>query len=461
MTDQLIDYDGLGLAELIRTGQISAAELAETVIERIERLNPTLNFMTHKGYDLARALAAAPPTEGAFAGVPWLLKDLILSHAGVPQTSGSRFFKDYVPAQDSLMITRLKTLGLIYMGSTNVPEFGVNLETSNALFGATRNPWDVTRTPGGSSGGAAAAVAARVLPAGYCGLVGLKPSRGRNSYFPDYADVWYGCGTDACVSISVRDTAAYSDAMWGSTPGDPYEIPGLSRPLIEEVGADPGRLRIGLVTRSPGNLAPEPDASRAAENAARLCESLGHSVEVTELPINYAEFSETFVRTVGVLTAMGLKGAEQLMGRAAGPDDVQPIVAAMRAMAADVSGIDHAEDVETLRRIGRDIAMQVARFDVVITPTTPLSAPAVGDPSQAWTDLAAYNEKLFDYMAFVGPISVSGLPAMSLPLHWGATGMPFGVQFIASRGREDLLIRLAAQLEVAQPWKMRKPPILA
>ena len=475
MTDQLVDYDGLGLAELIRTRQISSAELVETVIGRIERLNPTLNFMTHKGYDLARSIAADPPTEGHFAGVPWLLKDLILGYQGVPLTSGSRFFRDYVPAQDSLMISRLKKQGLVYVGSTNVPEFGINLQSGNALFGDTRNPWDVSRTSGGSSGGSAAAVAARVVPfahagdgggstrvpASYCGLVGLKPSRGRNSYFPDYADVWYGAGTDACLSISVRDTAAYSDAMWGSTPGDPYEIPDLQRPLLQEVGADPGRLRLGLITRSPGPLETSADAVRATEDAARLCESLGHHVELVEFPYDYTQFTTVFTRVVGVLTALGLDLAEQMMGRKAQPDELQPTIWAARALAADVSGIQHALDVETLRHIGRAICMTVSGYDAVITPTTPVSAPAIGDPGQGGDDIEAYFHTLSGQMAFAGPINVAGLPAISLPLGTATNGMPLGVQFIGNRAREDLLIRLASQLEKAKPWSNRKPSIAA
>lgn len=474
MTDQLIEYDGLGLASLIRSGQISAAELVEVVIGRIERLNPTLNFMTYKGYDRARAMAAEAPREGAFAGVPWLLKDLILGHAGVPQTSGSRFFRDYVPAQDSLMIQRLKTLGLVYLGSTNVPEFGINLQSGNALFGDTRNPWDPTRTPGGSSGGAASAVAARVVPiahggdgggsirvpSSYCGLVGLKPSRGRNTYYPEAADVWYGCGTDGCLSISVRDTAAYSDAMWGSTAGDPYEIATLSRPLFEEVGADPGRLRIGVMTRSPGAPA-SADAVRTAEATARLCESLGHHVEAVEIPIDYDRFCSTFIRVIGVLTALGLDTAEDMLGRKAEADDLQPVVWAVRGLAGNVSGIDHARDVETLRQIGRDICVAVSRYDVVITPSTPVTAPAIGDPSQAWQDVDAYFARLFDHMVFSAPISISGLPAISLPIETAADGMPLGTQFIANRGREDQLIRLASQLETERPWKDRRPPLSA
>ncbi|MBY8825345.1 amidase [Sphingomonas colocasiae] len=475
MTDQLSGYDGLGLADLIRSGQISAAELVEVVIERIERLNPTLNFMTYKGYDQARAMAADPPRDGAFAGLPWLLKDLILGHAGVPQTSGSRFFRDHVPAQDSLMIQRLKTLGLIYLGSTNVPEFGINLQSGNALFGDTRNPWDPSRTPGGSSGGAAAAVAARIMPlahggdgggsirvpSSYCGLVGLKPSRGRNSYYPDYADVWYGCGTDGCLSITVRDTAAYSDAMWGSTPGDPYEIPALARPLLQEVGADPGRLRIGVMTRSPGRAAASDDAVRTAEAAAGLCERLGHHVEPVEIPIDYDRFCTTFIRVINVLTAYGLDTAEGLLGRKAEADELQPVVWAIRGLAKNVSGIDHARDVETLRQIGRDICVAVSRYDVVITPSTPVTAPAIGDPSQAWDDVDAYFERLFGHMVFSAPISVSGLPAISLPIEAAANGMPLGTQFIANRGREDTLIRLAAQLEAERPWRDRLPAIVA
>ncbi|MBL8648369.1 MAG: amidase [Sphingosinicella sp.] len=474
MTDQLIEYDGLGLADLIRTGQVSSAELVEVVIGRIERLNPTLNFMTNKGYDLARSAAADPPRQGAFAGLPWLLKDLILGHAGVPLTSGSRFFRDHVPAQDSVMIHRLKSLGLIYIGSTNVPEFGINLQSGNALFGDTRNPWDTSRTPGGSSGGAACAVAARVMPfahggdgggsirvpSSYCGLVGLKPSRGRNTYFPDYADVWYGCGTDGCLSISVRDTAAYSDAMWGSTPGDPYEIQPLSRPLLEEVGADPGKLRIGLMTRSPGPISSE-DAARTAEAAARLCESLGHHVEVTEIPIDYTRFTATFIRVINVLTAMGLDTAEALMNRKAGADDLQPVVWAIRDLAKNVSGVEHALDVEVLRQMGRDICMAVSKYDIVITPSTPVTAPEVGDPSQAWSDVDAYFERLVGFMAFSAPISISGLPAISLPIETASNGMPLGTQLIANRGREDLLIRLASQIEAAKPWKDRLPPVSA
>ncbi|WP_374571291.1 amidase [Phenylobacterium sp.] len=474
MQGESLNCDAIGLAELVRKREVTPGELVELFVGRIEDLNPTLNFMMSKAYDHGRR-EVGRGGNSILAGVPLLMKDIALSCAGVPCKSGSVFLNDYVPDHDSLIVQRLKAAGLIIIGTTTTPELGLSLESTNDLVGSCRNPWDLSRTPGGSSGGSGAAVAARVLPlahatdgggsirvpASYCGLVGLKTSRGRVSFAPDVIDLWYGGITEGCVSISVRDTAAYADIIWGGLPGEPYEYPSPARPLLEEVGVDPGRLRVGVAMDAIAAIGVDPQVRQAVEATARLLQDLGHDVEEVAVDLAGMEFRQVYLRIIAVLTEMGIAGAEALFGRVARRDELRSTTWGFRDLAKGIGGAAHAADIEAMRRIGRDLCIACHPYDIVLTPTVPGLPTAVGDPDQGSADFEAHVSRLFHLMSFTAPVNVSGLPSISLPAGWSAEGLPIGVQAIARRGEEAMLIRLASQLEAARPWASRLPPVHA
>lgn len=474
LDEELANYDGIGLASLVRKKAVSPDELLDVVISRIERLDPDLNFMAVKAYDHAKELIGNSLPDGPFKGVPWLLKDLVLHHSGIRCTSGSEFFEDFVADHNSVMVERLKSTGLVLTGTTNVPEFGYNIESANNLHGTSRNPWNTDHTPGGSSGGSASAVAARVVPIGhsgdgggstripasYTGLVGLKGSRGRFCYAPDYAQVWYGSGTDSCLSVSVRDTAAYCDALWGAVPGDPYEFPPLERPLLEELGRYVETLRIGMMLDSPSGFPVSPECRNAVEQTAKLCESMGHVVEEFDLKIDYENIAAAFSRMAAVITACTVAYGEQILGKKATQNDLMAVNWLQKSRGEKVSAVQHAGDLETIWQAGREIAVQCEPYDIVLSPVMPFSAPPVGSLDMSTvSDIDEFNKKLWRRVGFTLPYNLSGQPAISLPLFWDDAGMPIGIQFAAAHGQEPLLIRLASQFEQAVSWADKKPPI--
>ena len=474
INDDFGHYDALGLADLVRNGETTPSELVETVIDRIERITPILNCVNIKTYEIARARAHEPPAQGLFSGVPYLQKDLVLFYAGVRTTNGCRLYENFVAKDDSVIIERAREAGLILVAKTNTPENGVGITTEPRLFGATRNPWNTERVAGGSSGGSAAAVAARIVPlahgddgggsirvpASNTGLVGLKPSRGRATYAPHYGDFWYGAAVEGCVSLTVRDTAAYLDVIRGDVPGDPYQPAPPQRPYLEEVLAHPGRLKVGVVTCSPMGNDVDPACVAAVEQTARCCEELGHDVSEMAFSFDAELMWESFWRMAAVAGARGRMAAEAFAKRPATPDDYNRVNWEQAEFGMTVSGVEHAADVETMRQVGRHIARDCQPYDIVLTPTLPVPPREIG-----FYDLELGRDKFAELLApdtaFCRPFNISGQPAMSLPMHWTDDGLPVGVQLVARDGDETTIFRLAGQIERARPWIDRKPPITA
>ncbi len=466
-------YDALGLAALIAKKQVKAEEVLDAALARADRLNPKLNAIVYRQDDDARNAIAKGPT-GPFAGVPFLLKDLYAIDAGHPCTNGSRFWKGFLPDHDLTIVERYKKAGLAIFGRTNTPEMGLTMATEPTALGICRNPWNLDRSAGGSSGGAAAAVAARILPmahatdgggsiripASNCGLVGLKPTRARNPAGPDVGEGWSGLATAHCVSISVRDSAALLDATNGPAPGDPYACPPPARPFLQEVGADPGKLRIGLVTAGPDGAQAHPECVEGAQAVGKLCASLGHHVEETEFRFDAELFRESMWSVIAGNVANALALRAKYAGHQATLDDVEPVTLAMAEIGRKLTAADYARGVLMIHGFGRQVAKMFQRYDLLLSPTLGNPPLPFGRCSMQNPDPMAFAKEVANELKFTPIYNVSGCPAISLPLHWTKDGLPVGIQFGAGFGNEALLFRIAAQMEQAQPWKDRLPPIV-
>lgn len=467
--------DATDQAALVARGEVRPLELVEGAIERIERLNPELNAVIHPLYDLARATAAKALPDGPFRGVPFLLKDFAAELEGTPFCEGSDLAGDYVSRSDQLLTTRFKEAGLIICGKTNTPEFGILPTTEPRRFGATKNPWDPTRTTGGSSGGSAAAVAAGIvpvahandgggsirIPASCCGLVGLKPTRGRVSLAPAYGDVFSGLVCEHVVSRSVRDSAAMLDAVSARVPGEPYYAPAPRGPSFLAATTDRRRLRIGLVTEAPIDAPVHDDCVQAVRGAAELCEALGHRVEQAVLSVDGDAFIGHFTTLWAGGNAFTLADWETRVGRRATEADVEPLTWAICELGRTIDAGQYLKALQELQRATRTIAAVFEDLDVVLTPT--LAEPPVplgtfdsppGDPLAGLLRAAAF-------VPFTPAFNVTGQPAVSLPLHWNEDGLPIGVQAVGRYGDEETLIALAAELEEARPWAGRRPRVAA
>jgi amidase len=471
MTD-LHRLDATALAELVRGKKASPRELVDHAIARIEKLNPTLNAVILPLFEAARKQADAPVGSGPFAGVPYLVKDILAAVKDVPLTSGSRMLADFVPDHDSVLVERLRRAGFIFVGKTNTPEFGFLPTTEPVLFGACKNPWDTTRTTGGSSGGSAAAVAARMVPAAHasdgggsiripascCGLFGLKTSRGRTSLGPDIGDVMGGLVVEHAVTISVRDSAAILDATCGPAPGDPYWAPPPARPYVEEVRTPPGRLRIGFSTKNATGTHVSEDSVRAVADAAKLLGELGHEVQEHDIFVPGDLFLNAFSLLWTAGAASALDGLQMLTGKTATKDNVEPA-----SLALAEAGRQHAASAyliawNMLHRIAREVARQRADLDVWVTPTLaepPLPLGSFDDPENPLAALFRAAE----FAPFTPLQNMTGEPAANLPLYWNDAGLPVGVQLVARQADEATLFRLAAQLEEARPWSKRIPAL--
>ena len=464
-------HDGLGLAELVRTRQVKPEELLDAAIARVERLNPRINGVVNRMYDAARAAVRAGLPEGPFTGVPFLLKDLGASCAGTVTSAGSALCRDAVADHDSEIVVRYRRAGLVLFGKTNVPEFGITTSTEPRLWGATRNPWNLEHSAGGSSGGAAAAVAAGMvpmahasdgggsirIPASACGLFGMKPTRGRTPWGPDRGESWSGATVSHALTRSVRDSAALLDAVAGPDTGDPYWAPPPRGPFLAEVGADPGRLTIGVTTRPWSPSAVDPECAAAAEDAAKLCRELGHDVEEARPEWDEKARARAASIVIAAHTRAELEEAAQRLGREVRPEDVEPMVWPTAEMGRTASASDLARSVTVLHRTGRVVGEFFTRYDVLLTPTMCRPPEKLGVLSMMNPDREAYVKALFASVAFTAPFNGTGNPAMSVPLSWSASGLPVGVQFVAGFGDEATLFRLAAQLEQARPWAERRP----
>jgi amidase len=465
--DSLALLDATAQAELVRNKEVKPIELVEAAISRIEELNPTLNAVVTPMYELARAAAGGQLPDGPFTGVPFLLKDILAAYAGVRLTLGSKLLQNFVPDRDSELVVRLKRAGLIIVGRTNAPEFGLLPTTEPLLFGPCRNPWDTDRTTGGSSGGAAAAVAAGMvpmahgndgggsirIPASCCGIFGLKPTRARNPLGPDFGDVISGLVVEHALTRSVRDSAALLDATAGPDVGDPYWAPPPERPYLQEVGADPGRLRIAFTTKAVTGVAVHADCAQAVEDAAKLCADLGHAIEEKSLPLN----AEMLVDAFSVLWAAGTGSTIKALG--ATRDQVEPLTWAHQEMSVHYSAADYILAMQTLQGISREVARFFQDYDVLLTPTLaepPLPLGSFNSPPD--NPLQGFYRSA-EFACFTPICNMTGQPGMSVPLFWNADNLPVGTHFIGRFGDEATLFRLAAQLEEARPWAERRPPV--
>ncbi|MEA2487478.1 MAG: amidase [Actinomycetota bacterium] len=473
---ELHDLDATGQAELVSRGEIKALELVEHAIERIERLNPQVNAVIHPLFDKALDAAASGPPTGPFGGVPMVVKDLDGHTAGDRFHCGMRFLKelDWTEPDDSYSHAKLRDAGFVFVGKTNCPELGLIPTTEPEAYGPTHNPWKLGYSPGGSSGGTAAAVASRMVaagtagdgggsirvPASECGLVGLKPTRGRVSLGPDQGEAWHGFVVRGALTRSVRDCAGLLDAMSGAMPGDPYSAPPFARPLVDEVGADPGSLKIGLRTSAFGNATPtDPSCAAAAEGTAKLLEELGHRVEeASPAELDDQVLPAHIVAVIATWTRYELDFWSAKTGKRITEADVEPGTWSFAEMAASITGPQYVNAIESIHLAARRGATWWNDFDLLLTPTIPEPPPPHGEWVPTEDNPLRGLMKSSAIVNLVAPFNVTGQPAISVPstIH---DGLPIGVQLVAAYGREDLLIRIASQIETARPWAQETPVV--
>lgn len=475
-TSNLAALDATAQAELVRRGDATPASLVEAAIERIAKVNPALNAVIHPLFEKAREQAARPSAlgQGPFHGVPFLVKDAVCQTEGDPYHAGMQVAKraGYRATHDSELARRFRRAGFVFVGKTNTPELAMSAVTEPRAYGATRNPWNLDHTPGGSSGGSAAAVAAGLvpvahandmggsirLPASFCGLVGLKPTRARSTIAPDHAEYWGPLTHEHVVTRSVRDSAAVLDAIAGPAIGDPYTAPASARPFAADLELDPPELRIGVLAM-PSGVELDPACRDAVERAASLCEQLGHRVEPAALAALERPVFGPWI-TVGI--ARDLDAWSARIGREITEGDVEPLVWRMAEAGRAMGAVEYASQSEAAFAWSRELQTWWAdpQRDVLLLPTSPVPPPRVGELAPD-VPLAQLLGGLGRITALTMPFDVTGQPAISLPLHESASGLPIGVQLVAAYGREDVLLRLAAQLERAAPWSGRTPPVHA
>lgn len=489
---EYLEHDALGLAALVAAGEVHAGELLALARERAAEVNPRINAIVREMRPEADARAGRE-LQGPFAGVPFLIKDLAQDYAGLPTSAGSRALARTPVAEHATVVRRWLDAGLVIFGKTNCPEFGAKGITEPDLYGAARNPWALGRTPGGSSGGSAAAVAAGIvpvagandgggsirIPAACCGLVGLKPGRGLLPSGPTEAEPMHGAAVQGVVSRSVRDTAAMLDVLAGGEAAGPYEPAMPPGPLADEVGAEPGKLRIGV--RVPTEITPDPhpEARAAVDAAVQVLGELGHSVEIlSAAPYDDAQLAKDFLLSWFVHVAWEVEEARRTSG--AGDEGFERDTQIMAALGRATSGIDYLASVQRRHQHTRRLTTFFESHDLLLTPTLATPPPRIGEfglpaPLQRVADalLRTRTARLLSLTRIVDDMvdqnlgwvpytqlaNLTGRPAISLPLHWTADGLPLGVQFVAPLGGEGRLIRLAAQLEEARPWRHRRPAL--
>ena len=480
MSDEAAVLDATAQAELVRRREVTPLELVEAAIRRIEALDGELNALVTRQFE--RALDESKSSElpeGPFRGVPMLLKDIGAHLEDDPLYCGMGFLKRlrWREPGETHFAGKLRRAGLLSLGRTNTLELALSVTTEPTAFGPTHNPWKLGYSSGGSSGGAGAAVASGLvavahgsdgggsirIPASHCGLVGLKPSRGRNSFGPDLGERWSGFSCERFVTRSVRDTAALLDVVSGLTPGDPYTAPALPRPLREEVGRDPGQLRIGIMDAGPRKSELHEDVFTAVSGAAKLLESVGHAVEDSHpAALDDPDAVKGFVCIVSSCIASALDAWGEKTGEIISAKDVEPLTWAIAEIGRTYTAAQYVEMVNFNHAHSRRVASWWEEgFDLLLTPTCGAPPPRHGTFAPSPENPLRGFARAVPFSAFTGPFNVSGQPAISLPLHWNADGLPIGIQLVAAYGREDVLIRVAAQLEQAAPWKGRIPPIHA
>ena len=473
LNEELAFLDATELAALIDKKEIEPLDLVELTISRISRINPKINAVVALMFEQARTAAGGELPSGPFRGVPFLLKDLMAAYAGVPMTLGSALLRHFIPNRDSELVSRLKKAGLIIIGKTNTPEFGILPTTEPHLFGPSLNPWDTTRITGGSSGGSAAAVAAGFvsmahandgggsirIPASCCGLFGLKPTRARNPLGPNFGDVMSGLVCEHALTRSVRDSAALLDATAGPDLGDPYWAPPPARPFLQEVGTDPGKLRLAFSTQALGGEPVHADCLAAVLSAVRLCQELGHEVKEAAPPVNSEIMNRAFLTLWSCGCASTLEGIEATLGRPVKPEEVEPLTWVLYEIGKAQSGAKYLLALQSLQSLARDTARFFLDYDMWITPTLAQPPLPLGRFEASPSDPLQGLRQSANFAPFTAICNMTGQPAMSVPLYWNKDGLPIGVQFIAPFGDEAGLFRLAAQLEKARPWAQRRPSV--
>lgn len=461
-----LKHDALGLAELVRTKQVTPAELLDEAIRRAELQDGRFNFIAHKLYDHGRKAIADGLPDGPFRGVPFLIKDLNTHIAGTRTGQGSRLYADYVADRTSELVLRHQAAGLVVFGKTTTPEFGLTGTTESLATGATRNPWNPDHSTGGSSGGAAAAVAAGVvplahasdgggsirIPASNCGLFGLKPSRGRIPMGPGRTEGWGGLSTNGAVSRSVRDSAALLDATWGIEAGSRYSAPEPDGSYLSQVTKKPGRLRIALMLEPIAGTPVDPEVIAATRAAAALCETLGHSVEEKSFKFDAARFGEASFALISTAMAVDIDARAAALKVKPGPDNLEKITLGFYGAGKQLPGTA----VAAASNVVQDAAISVARFmadyDVILSPVLASPPIALGRIDLNHDDFAGWGQVVGAHVSFTGLFNATGQPSMSVPLAVSKAGLPLGAMFTGRYGDEALLLRLAGQLERAAPW---------
>jgi amidase len=463
------------LAELVRSGEVTSRELVEGSLARIDEVDGEINAFTFTDPDGALAAADAVGTgdERPFAGVPIAIKDLAVAVAGWPLTNCSDLYEDFKPDYDSFVARRFRDAGFVFVGRTASPEFGIVPVTEPRRFGPTRNPWDTSRTPGGSSGGSGAAVAAGMvpiahasdgggsirIPASCCGLVGLKASRGRISRGPEFGDSFLG--TDGVLCRTVREAAAMLDILAGYEPGDATWAPPPSAPFAEVVGRDPGKLRIGFTTKPPMGADPDPENVRGADEAAKLLESLGHEIVPVEHDWPSDEIVATFVDLWAGMVSLGVAYGATL-GYTPSPENVEPLSWDLFQKGLQLPSTKYLGSLTRLQQISRELISWWSDIDVLLTPGLGQRPVPIGtiDPQKQDDPFTALIPDSSDFTPYTAVWNVTGQPAISLPLLHGEDGLPTSIQLVGPPIGEELLLTLASQIEAARPWADRRPELV-
>lgn len=480
MTD-VIDLDARGQAEAVRAGRCSPDELVEAALARIDELNPTLNAVIHRLDKKAQAQVEAGLPDGPFRGVPIVLKDLNAHSAGDPYHEGMKVLRDlaWTEAEDTFLVAKLRAAGFVFVGRTNVPEQGLVPTTEPEAYGPTRNPWDLTRSTGGSSGGTAAAVASGMvalghgndgggsirIPASECGLFGLKPSRGRTSVGPDHGEVWEGLDAEHVLTRTVGDSAALLDVLAGPMPGDPYVAPPPARRFAEAPGSPPGALRVGVLAHEPtGAYEVHPECAAATRATAELLAELGHHVEEAwPAALVDAQYSMDFITVYAGFADWCLEDVGRRIGRPVEESGCEPAMWALGELSHSTTPGKYLQAVQGLQRFSRAVCSwwDTDGFDLLLTPTIPEPPPTLGQFGSTAESPLDGVIRAAAIVPFTAPFNVTGQPAASVPMHWSADGLPIGVQLVSAAWREDLLLSVSAQLEEARPWAGRRPPVSA
>ena len=465
-------YDAIALTDLVARGEVSPTELLNSAIARRNVIDPQINALSQRHDDEARRAIADGLPDGPLKGVPFLLKDVSVQMAGTVTSNCSKLFADVVATQDSTIVERYRQAGLVIFGKTNTPEMGLAASTETAMYGVTRNPWNLQRTAGGSSGGAAAAVSAGIVPAAMgsdgggsiripascCGLFGLKPTRARTPMGPMVGEGWGSMGAVHVLTRSVRDSAAFLDATQGPAPGDPYAAPPLTRAFRDELGASTGRLRVALQLAPLSGTPVDSECIAAARDAAHLMENLGHHVEEATPPGDAEELGRAAWVLVASNVHATLHRRAKQMGRPIRQDDVEAVTWRALQQAETMSAADYAAAVMVIHMLSRRMSTFHQRYDIVLSPTLGQVPVGLGPQRMSNPDGEEYRIALQRFTPFTNYFNMSGEPSMSVPLHWTDDELPVGVMFSAGLGREDTLFRLAAQLEAARPWFNHLPP---